>query len=116
MLAALGLLRRTKVVMMMDDDVDIHDIEDVMWALSCRVNPANDIFTIDRMRGFHLDVSTPQLDEPHRIDLTGDENNGMLGIDATKPSTRTPAEREKFTRARPMGDGKVFLKDFLKGS
>ena len=113
MLAALGILRRTKVVMVVDDDIDIHDPQDVMWALSCRVNPATDIFTLDRMRGFHLDLSTPQLDEPHRVDLTGDENNGILGIDATKPPIRTPAAREKFTRARPMGDGKVLLKDFL---
>ncbi len=112
-LAALGIFGRSKVVMVVDDDIDIHDLRDVMWALSCRINPATDIITLDRMRGFHLDVSTPQLDEPHRVDLTGDENNGILGIDATKPPIRTPAQREKFTRARPMGDGKVFLKDFL---
>ncbi len=113
MLAALGVLRRSKVVMVVDDDIDIHDLKDIMWALSCRVNPAVDIFTLDRMQGFHLDVSTPQLDEPHRVELTGNENNGILGIDATKPPTRLQAEREKFTRARPMGDGEVLLKDFI---
>ena len=113
MLAALSLFQRTKVVIVVDEDTDIHDLKDVVWALSCRVNPATDVFTLDGMRGFHLDVSTPQLDEPHRVTLTGDENNGILGIDATKPPLRTPSEREKFTRARPMGDGEVFLEDFL---
>ena len=97
----------------MDDDIDIRDLQDVMWAISYRVNPAVDIFTLDGMQGFHLDASTPQLDEPHRINLTDQENNGILGIDATKPSVRKPIEREKFIRARPMGDGKVFLRDFL---
>ncbi|MCZ6788851.1 MAG: UbiD family decarboxylase [Chloroflexi bacterium] len=112
-LTALGVLRRAKIVIAVDDDIDIRDLQDVMWALSYRVNPAVDIFTLDGMQGFHLDASTPQLDEPHRINLTGQENNGILGIDATKPSIRKPVEREKFIRARPMGDGKVFLKDFL---
>ena len=47
MLAALGVLPRTKVVIVVDDDTDIHDPKDVMWALSCRVNPATDVFTFD---------------------------------------------------------------------
>ncbi len=34
-------------------------------------------------------------------------------IDATKPATSFPEEREEYERIRPVGDGEVFLADFL---
>jgi hypothetical protein len=36
-----------------------------------------------------------------------------LGIDATKPPTRTPIAREFFKRSAPMGLEKILLENYL---
>ena len=113
LMSTLGLYPLAKVVIVVDDDIDIHDPKDVMWALSCRVNPATDITTVTGTRGFKFDPSTPDLTREERLDAASLPINGVMGIDATKPPVRRPAERARYTRARPMGDGKVHLKDFL---
>ena len=113
LLNALGLYRLGKVVIVIDDDVDIYDPKDIIWALSNRVNPAIDIITVAGMRGFHLDPSTPDLTEIDRIAVGANQINGVMGIDATKAPIRNPAERASYTRTLPIGEGEVFLKDFL---
>jgi len=36
-----------------------------------------------------------------------------MGIDATKPSSAEPQEREVFERIKPKNFGKIRLEDFL---
>jgi len=100
-----------KIAIAVDEDVDIFDPTDVMWAISTRVNPQRDIFIIPDIRGHTYDLSLTELGAP------GDPNwqalGSKMGIDATKPSViLDPEEREKFERTRPMGFGEIFLKDF----
>ncbi len=61
-----------KNVIVVDSDVDIYNPADVMWALSNRVDPREDIFIIPNAQGHELD---PGSDE------TGVQNK--MGIDAT---------------------------------
>src|SRR3989304_3062745 len=35
-----------KIAIAVDDDVDIYDPADVLWAISTRVNPSKDVFTV----------------------------------------------------------------------
>ncbi len=109
----MGLHRQHKVVMVVDDDVDIHDPKDVLWAMSFRVNPARDIITVEGTRGYKLDPSTPEAGREDRAGATDAYSPGVLGIDATKPSLKRPADRELFERVRPVGEGEVFLENFV---
>ncbi len=101
-----------KVIIAVDEDVNIYDARDVIWSIGTRVDPAKDVIVIPGAGlSENLDIEQPVLsDAPagahYRV-------NNKIGIDATKPSTLRKEQRDMFTRAVPMGEGKFFLKDFL---
>ncbi|HGE69792.1 TPA: UbiD family decarboxylase [Candidatus Poribacteria bacterium] len=102
-----------KIAIAVDEDVDIYDPEDVLWAISTRVNPQRDVFIIPDVRGHTYDQSLVEIGEPGRANWQA--IGSRMGIDATKPSLMNDAEeRKKFERTRPIGFGKVFLKDFIE--
>jgi 2,5-furandicarboxylate decarboxylase 1 len=82
-MAALGTEFYTKHVIVVDDDVDIFDTNDVMWAIATRVRPDKDIFFIPGVKGAILDPTS----DPENFTVT------KLGIDATRPAGRDYAER-----------------------
>lgn len=99
-----------KIAIAVDEDIDPHDPDDVQWAVSTRVNPAEDVFIIGGTRNHPMDPSLPQISPPGtRWQRVGSK----MGIDATKPPTSRPEERAAMDRIRPMGWGKHALKDFL---
>jgi len=99
-----------KIVIVVDDDVDIYNAEDVMWAVCTRVNPQTDIFVINDMRIYPMDLSCPEISPPG--EKSWQRIGGKMGIDATKPSTFRSEERKKFKRALPIGFG-LELSDLL---
>lgn len=82
-MAALGTEFYTKYVIVVDDDVDVFDMEDVMWAVATRVRAEQDIVFIPGAKGAILDPTS----DPESFTLT------KMGIDATKPLGRDFAER-----------------------
>lgn len=99
-----------RLTIAVDEDVDIYDMNDVMYALSIRVDPGADIMTVDGIRSFNL--------EPIGLPIAGMEDTilrsgSRLGIDATKPPLSQPEERIKFERLTARGEGKIKLEDFL---
>ena len=46
---SLGQLMLTKMVIVIDEDVNIHDMDQVIWAVTTRVDPARDFLIIDRL-------------------------------------------------------------------
>ena len=74
-----------KIVIVVDDDIEIDNPDDVMWALSTRMQPNEDIVIISGARGSSLDPSSDQ----QRL-LTS-----KLGIDATIPLYKSKANFEK---------------------
>ncbi|TFG06871.1 MAG: UbiD family decarboxylase, partial [Promethearchaeota archaeon] len=72
-LAALAAHPSLKRVIVVDDDIDIHNYDDVEWAIATRVQPNKDIIFIPNSKGSSLDPSS--------------ENSITCkwGIDATKP-------------------------------
>lgn len=113
LLAALsGTYLHPKLAIAIDEDVDIYDAADVMWAISTRVNPIEDVIVIPAtMRGHPMDISLDLLQIP------GSKGWQRLGskvaIDATKPSLADPENRQLFTRLTPKGWPKFRLKDYL---
>jgi 2,5-furandicarboxylate decarboxylase 1 len=102
-----------KLVVAVDEDVDIEDPAELWWAVSTRVDPERDIFISGGHRIHPMDISCPQISPPG--EKTWQRVGGKMGIDATKPSLFRKTERERFNRCRPMGWGKVKLEDFVKG-
>ena len=99
-----------KMAIAVDDDVDIHDARDVMWAVATRVNPETDVHVIPGMRAHGLDLASPELLPPGSP--AWQRVGGKMLIDATKPATWRTKDRALFGRARPKGWG-VRLQDFL---
>jgi len=82
-MAAFGTEFYTKHVIVVDDDVDIFDTNDVMWAVATRVRPDKDIFFIPGAKGAILDPTS----DPENFTVT------KIGIDATRPAGRDFAAR-----------------------
>jgi UbiD family decarboxylase len=72
-MAALGTEFYTKYVIVVDEDVDIFDMNDVMWAVATRVRAERDIVFIPHAKGAILDPSS----DPEAFTVT------KMGIDAT---------------------------------
>jgi 4-hydroxy-3-polyprenylbenzoate decarboxylase len=62
----------TKIVVVVDDDIDVRNPRDVLWALSTRMDPGRDLVVIDGTPIDYLDFSSPTSGL-----------GGKLGIDAT---------------------------------
>ena len=82
-MATLGTELYTKYVIVVDDDVDIFDLNDVMWAVATRVRAEKDIFFIPGAKAAILDPTS----DPENFTVT------KMGIDATRPTGRDFAER-----------------------
>ena len=82
-MATLGTELYTKYVIVVDDDVDIFNISDVMWAVATRLRAEKDIIFIPGAKGAILDPTS----DPQTFTLT------KMGIDATRPTGRDFAER-----------------------
>jgi 4-hydroxy-3-polyprenylbenzoate decarboxylase/2,5-furandicarboxylate decarboxylase 1 len=79
LIAAMGSNLRPKTVIVVDPDIDVHDSEQVEWALAFRTQPARDVIIVDNLPGGPLD---PTADES----LPADQRTGSaIGIDATYP-------------------------------
>jgi 2,5-furandicarboxylate decarboxylase 1 len=96
-MAALGTEFYTKYVIVVDEDVDIFDVNDVMWALATRVRVERDILVLPGCKGAILDPTS----DAETFTVT------KMGIDATRPLGRDFAERltiseEQRARARDI--------------
>jgi len=89
-----------KQVIVVDDDVDIHDATQVEWAVATRFQADRDLLVVSETQGSKLDPST---------------RNGIgakMGLDATKPLSAAEME---FKRIRVPGEEAVDL-DRVAGS
>jgi UbiD family decarboxylase len=95
-MAALGTEFYTKYIIVVDEDVDIFDMNDVMWAVATRVRAEKDIVFIPGCKGAILDPTS----DPETFTVT------KMGIDATRPVGKDFAERlviSEEQRARVRG-------------
>jgi UbiD family decarboxylase len=97
MLAAFGAeLTRVLYCVVVDEDIDIHDPVDVIWAISTRCRPDRDIFQIPDVPSAGRDAHCTYW--------------GRLGVDATKPL----AWRDEFERRIVPGADTLDLADYLR--
>ena len=86
----------SKACFVVDEDVDIHDLDDVFWAYLTRGRADTRAMILADRPGFYRD--------PHR------DHWGRLGIDATKPLGR----QNEFVRKRIPGARDINLSDYLE--
>jgi 4-hydroxy-3-polyprenylbenzoate decarboxylase len=79
----LGQLSLTKIFVVVDDDVNVHDINDVIWAITTRTDATRDVMIIDKTPTDTLDPASPLLNL-----------GSKLGIDATQKTKEEGFERE----------------------
>ncbi len=79
----LGQLALTKIFVVVDEDVNVHDINDVIWAITTRVDAARDVMIIDNTPTDTLDPASPLVNL-----------GSKLGIDATQKTTEEGYQRE----------------------
>lgn len=100
-----------KVAIAVDEDVNIFNSWEILWAISTRVNPATDITVIPDVRGHPMDATGEE------IGVTGQAGWQRLGskvlIDATKPALNDPDGRSRFERIKPPNIETVRLEDFV---
>jgi UbiD family decarboxylase len=71
-----------KLTIVVDDDIDIRDSFQVEWALSFRMQPAEDVYVIRNTDPLTLDPSQP-LKDGQKVKPT-EQISSKVGIDATK--------------------------------
>jgi UbiD family decarboxylase len=96
LLSAFGAeMNRVLYGVVVDEDVDIHNWHDVMWAIATRCRPDRDVFIIPGVPSFARD--------PHKMHW------GRLGIDATKPITHSA----DFERKKVPQQSEIRLQDYI---
>ena len=79
----MGQLALTKIFVVVDDDVNVHSMDDVLWAVTTRIDPARDTIIIDNTPTDTLDPASPLVNL-----------GSKLGIDATQKTKEEGFERE----------------------
>jgi len=79
----LGQLALTKIFVVVDEDVNVHDINDVIWAITTRSDAARDVTIIDNTPTDTLDPASPLVNL-----------GSKLGIDATQKTKEEGYQRE----------------------
>jgi len=82
-----------KYCIVVDDDIDVRNPQEVLWAVMTRVQPERDVVILPTMVGAPLDPSAPEY-----------RHSSKMGIDATKPAG---APDERFARVVVPGAEEV---------
>lgn len=91
LLTLLGSEYMIKHAVVVDDDVDIHNDDEVLWAISTRVQADQDVFIIPGARSSVLDPSSYGLDSL----FSGEGMVTKVGVDATRPIGKDFPEKAK---------------------
>ena len=79
----MGQLSLTKMFVVVDEDVNVHDLNEVIWALTTKADPARDTIIINNTPTDTLDPASPIVNL-----------GSKLGIDATQKTLEEGYERE----------------------
>lgn len=79
----MGQLSLTKMFVVVDEDINVHDINDVIWAITTRADPARDTIIINNSPTDTLDPASPLVNL-----------GSKMGIDATQKTKEEGYERE----------------------
>lgn len=105
-LLAFSAFKELKTVFLVDEDVDIFDMNDVVWTINTRFQADQDIMVLPGMRNHPLDPSERPQYDPKSIRFRG--MSSKLVIDGTVPfDMKDQFERAKF---KDVPDWEKYLK------
>ena len=105
-LLALLSVAEVKLAIVTDDDINIHDPDDLDWALTFRVQANRDVIIVEGARGKHVDPSVRAWE----LGKGGLPTTAKLGIDATIPEG---IPKKFYRRLEYYGRDRVKLEDYL---
>jgi len=79
----MGQLSLTKTFVVVDDDINVHDMNEVIWAITTRADAARDTIIINNTPTDTLDPASPLVNQ-----------GSKMGIDATQKTKEEGYERE----------------------
>ncbi|TAS61654.1 UbiD family decarboxylase, partial [Lactiplantibacillus plantarum] len=105
-LLAFSAFKELKTVILVDEDVDIFDMNDVIWTMNTRFQADQDLMVLSGMRNHPLDPSERPQYDPKSIRFRG--MSSKLVIDGTVPFDM----KDQFERAQFMkvADWEKYLK------
>ncbi|MFD1421319.1 UbiD family decarboxylase [Lactiplantibacillus songbeiensis] len=105
-LLAFSAFKELKIVILVDEDVDIFDMNDVIWTMNTRFQADQDLIVLPGMRNHPLDPSERPQYDPKSIRFQG--MSSKLVIDGTVPfDMKDQFERAQF---KEVPDWKKYLK------
>lgn len=105
-LGAFGGHYDLKQVIVVDEDVNVHDPAEVEWAVATRFQADRDLVVIAGAQGSALDPSTSVAFAGNKPPLEWQGFGAKMGLDATKPIR---SSEHVFTRVRIPGEREVDL-------
>ena len=106
-MAAFGAHYDIKQVIVVDDDVDVHQPQQVEWAVATRFQAHRDLLVIEGAQGSILDPSTTVDWMGETGDMVPPNQQGLsskMGLDATRPMNY---QEHVFTRVRIPGEDTI---------
>ncbi len=94
----LGQLALTKIFIVVDDDINVHDPNDVIWAITTRADAARDTVIINNTPTDTLDPASPLVNL-----------GSKLGIDATQKTKEEGYQREIQELVKPDEETKKIV-------
>ena len=112
-LGAFGGHYDIKQVIVVDEDVNVHDPAEVEWAVATRFQADRDLIVISGAQGSALDPSTTVPFADNKPPLAMQGFSAKMGLDATKPLS---SSEHVFTRVRIPGEREIDLDAVIAAS
>src|SRR5207237_8926368 len=105
LLATAAVMPRLKYVICVDDDIDIYNLTDVMWAVATRCDPKDDVETVSGTMTSWLDPSSGGLTGKIFFDATKKE--GFRGLIPEYPEASMDRARAAIAAAVAAASPKI---------
>jgi len=96
LLAITYLMPRLKYVVAVDDDVDIFNTNDVFWAISTRVDPGRDTFTVSNTGAGPIDPSSYEFGITSKLFIDATKKEHFRGVVSMPPREVLERTRVRF--------------------
>lgn len=104
LLALTYFMPRLKYVVAVDDDIDIYRTSDIFWAISTRVDPGRDVFTVPQTGAGPIDPSTYEFGVTSKLFIDATKKAHFRGIVSMPPKdvlAKTRARLDKLLARAP---------------
>ena len=98
LLALTYLMPRLKYIVAVDDDIDIHNVLDVFWAISTRVDPGRDTFIVENTGTGPIDPSSYSFSLTSKLFIDATKKTHFRGVTSAPPQDVLDKVRVKLDK------------------